>query len=262
MLLIASWNINSIRIRLNSISDWIEKRSPDIILFQEIKCQTNEFPYTFFIDKGYENIVEGQKARNGVAIVIKKDLLKKKEQKINNKINFNNQSRFMCYYLPLLDIYLCNIYVPNGNPTDDVKKYNYKVDFFLALKKFLYPFIINEKKIIIGGDFNVIENKKDVKNFELWKNDALGKLQIRKSFRELISLGYLNVCRFFFNPGEKYSFWDYQKMAWEQNNGLLIDHFLVSPKVIDKTVKFGIDNEVRGLQRPSDHVPIWMNLNI
>lgn len=262
MLVISSWNINSIRIRLELVSRWLDIRHPDVVLFQEIKCQTDEFPYTFFLNKGYESIVLGQKARNGVAIIIKKKFFKKEDKRINNHINFNDQSRFLCYYISLLDIYICNVYVPNGNPVIDADKYNYKIEFYSKLKRFLKSFIDKEKKIIIGGDFNVIENTKDVKNFKLWENDALGKLNIRKLFREIVSLGYSNICRFFYEPGEKYSFWDYQKMSWEQNNGLLIDHFLTSPIILDKVLNFGIDTEMRGLNKPSDHVPIWLNLNI
>ena len=259
-MIIASWNINSVRIREESILYFIKKLNPDILLFQEIKCEEKFFPYSFFDKLDYQSFVNGQKGRNGVAIVARKSL-NLFEDKNYESLNINSQARFIITYSKDHDIFFANIYMPNGNPSSDFEKFNLKLEWLHNLNKFIVPILKNEKKLIIGGDFNVIEHPKDVRNFDKWKEDALGHPKIVKEFRKILGAGMQNVVRKFFEPGEKYSFWDYQKSSWEKNDGLLIDHFLVTPNLIDRTERFEIDTDPRGLFKPSDHTPIWMEIN-
>ena len=259
-VIIASWNINSVRIREESLLFFIKNLNPDILLMQEIKCEEKFFPYNFFDQLGYQSFVNGQKGRNGVAMVAKKSL-NLLEDKTYQNLNIDSQARFIILYSKDHNIYFSNLYMPNGNPISNSEKFNLKLRWLNNLKNLIIPMIENEKKLIIGGDFNVIENPRDVKNFEPWKEDALGHKKVIKGFREILGLGMQNVVRKFFEPGEKYSFWDYQKSSWEKNDGLLIDHFLVTPNLIDETIKFDIDAITRGLFKPSDHAPIWMEIN-
>ena len=259
-MIIASWNINSVRIREESLLYFIKKLNPDILLLQEIKCEEKFFPYNFFDQLDYQCFVNGQKSRNGVAIVAKKSLDLFEDKNYEN-LNIDSQSRFIIIYSKFHNVYFSNLYMPNGNPTSNLDKFNLKLNWLNNLKNFIIQILEDEKKLIIGGDFNVIENPRDVKNFEQWKEDALGHNKVIEEFREILGLGMQNVVRKFFKPGEKYSFWDYQKSSWEKNDGLLIDHFLVTPNLIDQTIKFDIDTNPRGLFKPSDHAPIWMEIN-
>ena len=260
-MIIASWNINSIRIRLESIINWLKKRNPDIILFQEIKCQNSDFPESFFLENGYRSFINGQKGRNGVAILVKENLSSKNNYiKIENFLE-ENQARLIGIYIEKKDLYVYSLYIPNGNPVNDYKKFNYKIEWLKMLKTYIKPFIKNEKNLLLGGDFNVLENVTDTSNFERWRSDALGDIRIRKIFREILSQGMSNIIRIFEKNEKNFSYWDYQNACWERNDGLLIDHFLGSPVLTDKVRSFGIDSYVRGWQRPSDHVPIWVEID-
>ena len=261
-MIISTWNINSVRIRLELISTWIEKRDPQIILLQEIKCQNEDFPFEFFTKLDFDAHVYGQKGKNGVAILVKKNL-KNVNDKIL-KIDFlnNSDARVIKIYLSKLNVHIFNIYAPNGNPLSNNLKFLDKKKWYNKLVETLTPIIKQEEKVIIAGDFNILENERDVSNFDDWKSDALGSLEIRKKFREILGIGFLNSVRIFFVPGEKFSFWDYQKSSWERNDGLLIDHFLISPNILENISNFNIDSEVRGWKKPSDHTPVNLELNI
>ena len=260
-MIISSWNINSIRIREKSVLSFINEIKPTVLFLQEIKCEEDKFPYLFFKNLNYDCYVIGQKARNGVAIAVKKNIKIKINENLTKKMNIDFQARFILIHLIDENIDLCNVYVPNGNPVTDERKFFYKIEWLRNLKNLLKSYIFEEKKLILGGDFNVLENFKDVKNFNEWKNDALGHKKIVSIFREIIGLGMFNVIRKFFLPGEKFSFWDYQKAAWDRNDGLLIDHFLVTPNLIDNINTFDICSNFRGFPKPSDHVPIWMKID-
>ena len=260
-MILASWNINSVRIRINSLEEWIKKRNPDVLFLQEIKCQNEDFPNDFFSNMGYQNFVYGQKGRNGVAVLLKKSLSDKNDKYSTKVLNFNSQSRFIDFYSKKLNINLCTIYAPNGNPVEEVSKFQYKIEWYDELKKYIIPFIKAEKDLLVAGDFNVLENNNDVKDFKNWENNALGHIQIRKKFRTILGYGMINIVRMFFEPGKLYSFWDYQKNSWERNDGLLIDHFICSPMLAERVKNFGIDSFTRGWERPSDHCPIWMEFD-
>ena len=258
-MLIASWNINSIRVRLGILKEWIEKRRPDVVLLQEIKCENKFFPEEFLKNLGYTSNIHGEKGINGVAILINENISQELENVQIIDLNQTNQSRFI--HIVLKKINICCLYTPNGNPLSNQKKFEEKLIWLKNLIKFAEPFLREEKDLILGGDFNVLENEFDVKDIDNWRNDALGHNEVIKYFRELIALGLTNVVRLFKKPGDCYSFWDYQKQCWQRNYGLLIDHFLVSPKIIEKISEFGIDSYTRNLNKPSDHVPIWIKID-
>jgi len=256
---IASWNINSIRIRTKLVENFLNELNPDILLLQEIKCLNEEFP-DFFKSLGFNFHINGEKGRNGVAILIKK--------KINfDYLNFDSQilttqSRICGIYIKSINISIINVYVPNGNPIENIDKFKFKIDWLTEFNNTMKEFMREKKNLVIGGDFNVIENIFDAKKFSDWRNDALGNINVRKKFRELISTGLVNSARLFCKPGSEFSFWDYQRASWERNDGILIDHFLTSPKITELISNFGIESKFRGCEKPSDHAPLWINLNV
>jgi len=256
---IISWNVNSVRARLENILHYIKNSQPDVLLLQEIKTKEETFPKDTFRDAGYESYVFGQKSYNGVAIVSK--------LKVNNiNINFTKdelkQSRIISGEIKLgaKKIELINIYVPNGNPVD-TEKYEYK-------KKWLNKFVIAIKKkltensnLIIAGDFNIIPEDIDVYDFKRYENDALGRLEIRKKYRELINLGFKDVYRFINKNKQDYTFWDYFAGSWQKNYGMRIDHFLLSNNLIENVSSININKNPRSKTKPSDHTPIELMIN-
>ena len=256
---IISWNVNSVRARIENILIYIKESEPDILLLQEIKTQEETFPKDSFKNYGYESYVFGQKSYNGVAIVSK--------FKINNiKNNFIKddlkQSRVITgdVIFGKKKIELINIYVPNGNPVD-TKKYEYK-------KNWLKKFINNIKKkikensnILIAGDFNIIPEEIDVHDFKRYENDALGRLEIRKKYRELINLGFKDIYRLMNKKKQEYTFWDYFAGSWQKNYGMRIDHFLLSNNLIENVESININKKPRSKTKPSDHTPIELIIN-
>ena len=259
MTIIASWNVNSIRVRYTHVEDFLNKVDPDILLLQEIKCMNDEFP-DFLDSSKYNIIINGQKAKYGVAILHKKQI-KVKNIKIKNEI-LERQARVQLIHLEKLNLYILNIYTPNGNPINDDEKIQFKLMWYDELYNLSKKIIQSRNDLLIGGDFNVIENEKDALNFQEWKNDALGIIKVRTKFRELCSLGLTNLSRIFFRPGQTFSFWDYQRACWERNDGILIDHFLVTPRKLQEITKLKYEVSFRGLEKPSDHIPFWLKLNI
>ena len=252
---VCSWNINSIRVRVNALNLLIEKHKPEIILLQEIKCENHQF-VEFFKNADYISVVKGQKGKHGVAILVKKDI---DFSPIQFKSNIINEEARICG-ISLEKLSIINVYVPNGNPIENEEKYNFKLRWFDELSKIVETYIANYKDLVVAGDFNVLEHENDVKDFKNWRLDALGKIDTRKSFRKLLSKGLFNVVRIFDEPGVNYSFWDYQKACWERNYGLLIDHFLVSPMILHRTKNILFEKKFRDLEKPSDHIPVIINI--
>ena len=256
---IISWNVNSVRARIENIKNYIKDSSPDILLLQEIKTQNENFPNEEFKKLGYISHVFGQKSYNGVAIISKHEL---------NNINISfikddlKQSRVIAAELKLKNkkIELINIYVPNGNPVD-TEKYEYKKEW---LKKFITNVkkrIVKNPNIIIAGDFNIIPEEIDVYDFKRYENDALGKLEVRKKFRELLNLGFTDVYRFKNRNKQEYTFWDYFAGSWQKNFGMRIDHFLLSTNLIENVSSININKKPRSKIKPSDHTPIELIIN-
>ena len=259
LMKIISWNVNSVRARIENIKNYIKDSSPDILLLQEIKTQNENFPNKDFEEQGYKSYVYGQKSYNGVAIIAKQkinnintDFIKddqKQSRIITGEVNINKKK-----------IELLNIYVPNGNPVD-TDKYEYKKNWLKHFISGIKKKLLKNPNLIIAGDFNIIPEEIDVHDFNRYENDALGRLEIRKKYRELINLGFKDVYRFLNQKKQEYTFWDYFAGSWQKNNGMRIDHFLLSNNLIDKVVSININKKPRSKTKPSDHTPIELVIN-
>ena len=257
-MIISSWNVNSVRARIENIKEYIRKFSPDVLMMQEIKTQNETYPYDDIKNLKYESYVYGQKSYNGVAIVSKIKLSNIRNDIFKDKLK---QSRIITADLKYKNknIQIINIYTPNGNPVD-TEKYDYKIYWLENLIKTLKKTLKQNENIIIAGDFNIIPAAEDVHNPKNYENDALFRLEIRKKLRELINLGFHDAYRFIHPNKEGYTFWDYTSGAWQKNNGMRIDHFLVSSSLINIVKNVNINKFPRGREKPSDHTPIEIEL--
>ena len=257
-MIISSWNVNSVRARIENIKSYLLKYKPDVLMMQEIKTEDVNFPYDDFSAMDYESHVFGQKSYNGVATISKKKLNNVRIDLIKDKLK---QSRIISAEIEhkKKNIQLINIYTPNGNPVD-TEKYTYKLYWLDSLIKKLKSLLNQNENVIIGGDFNIIPSAEDVHNPKNYENDALFRLEIRKKLRELINLGFHDAYRFIHPDKEGYTFWDYTSGAWQKNNGMRIDHFLVSSSLINIVKDVKINKFPRGRQKPSDHTPIEIEL--
>ena len=251
---ISTWNVNSIRARIDNIKKYLKLSSPDVLLLQEIKTEEKNYPYNELKEAGYISYVHGQKSYNGVAILSKKKLENIKIELQGDKVK---QSRFISTIIKIKnkEVDLINIYVPNGNPVD-TEKYFYKIDWLNLLVSLIEEKIKGNNSIILCGDFNIIPEEIDAYEHEKYLNDALFRLEIRKKYRQLINLGMVDGFRFFNKKQSNYTFWDYMKGSWQKNNGLRIDHILVSNDLVDSIKKIEIRKNIRNQVKPSDHVPV------
>jgi len=256
---IISWNVNSVRARLENILNYIKDENPDVLLLQEIKTQNENFPYSDFKSIGYESYVSGQKSYNGVAIISKINVKNVKTNFINDKLK---QSRIISGEINLnkRKIELINIYVPNGNPVD-TEKYTYKKNWLRQFNTNVKKNLSRNSNLLIAGDFNIIPEENDVYDFTRYENDALGRIEIRKKFRELINLGLKDVYRLKYKNKQEYTFWDYFAGSWQKNYGMRIDHFLLSNNLIDNIISIKINKVPRSKLKPSDHTPIELEIN-
>ena len=257
-MIISSWNVNSVRARIESISNYLKKFSPDILMMQEIKTEDQNFPYDNFSSLDYESHVFGQKSYNGVAIISKSKLENVRIDLIKDKLK---QSRIISAEIKYnkKNVQIVNIYTPNGNPVD-TEKYSYKKEWLDTLIKNLKKLSEKNENIILGGDFNIIPSAEDVYNVKSFENDALYRLEIRKKLREMINLGFHDAFRHINNDKEGYTFWDYMRGAWQKNNGMRIDHFLISNSLLSNVKNVKINKDPRGKEKPSDHTPIEIEL--
>jgi len=257
-MIISSWNVNSVRARIENILIYLKSSKPDALMMQEIKTEEKNFPFKEFKIAGYNSYVLGQKSYNGVAFLSKKKFE-------NIELNFLNdehkQARALVGNLKIKakTIKLINIYVPNGNPIE-TDKYTYKKNWLNLLIKQLKKIIADYNNIIIGGDFNIIPDQIDVYDYKKYENDALFKLEIRKKFRELINLGFQDIYRYFNKDKQDYTFWDYMAGSWQKNHGMRIDHFLVSNNLLNNIKNINIDKRPRSKLKPSDHTPIELEI--
>ena len=255
---ITSWNVNSVRARIINIINYLKISKPDILMMQEIKTEDKNYPYEEIKSLKYESYIFGQKSYNGVAILSKKKLTNFKKDIIKDK---NKQSRIINAELKFKNknIQLINIYTPNGNPVD-TEKYSYKLYWLENLIKQLKLISKKNENIIIGGDFNIIPAAQDVHDPKGYENNALFRLEIRKKLREIINLGFHDAYRYINTDKEGYTFWDYMSGAWQKNNGMRIDHFLVSNSLINIIKNVKVNKYPRGKIKPSDHTPIEIEL--
>ena len=256
---IVSWNVNSVRARIENIFNYIKESEPDILFLQEIKTQEVTFPKDDFKKIGYKSYVFGQKSYNGVAFLSKLKILNIDTNFINDKLK---QSRIITGEIKIKSkkIKLINIYVPNGNPVN-TEKYEYKKNWLNLFNKNIKKTLKNNSNIIISGDFNIIPEEIDVYDSTRYENDALFKLEIRKKYRELINLGFVDVYRHYNKNKQEYTFWDYFAGSWQKNYGMRIDHFVVSNNILENLKSININKKPRSKTKPSDHTPIELEIN-
>ncbi len=252
---IATWNVNSVRARLPNILAWLAEAKPDILLMQEIKCETEAFPALEFNAAGYAIHALGQKSYNGVAIAS----LHKIENVQENIPDAAEDTQARYLEATIQGLRLASIYLPNGNPLG-TEKYTYKLDWLKKLKRRATELLRIEKPVILGGDFNVIPTERDVYDPQGWEQDALYAPSSRAAYREILNLGYTEIFRAQHPTDCAYSFWDYQGGAWQQNKGLRIDHFLLSPEAVDRAGACTIDRAPRAQDKASDHTPVILEI--
>lgn len=256
---IATFNINGIKARLPALLDWLDEAEPDVAVLQEIKSVDEAFPREPIEDRGYNLETHGQKSFNGVAILSKLPL----EDVVRGLPGdeTDEQARWIeATVVGEKAIRICGLYQPNGNPVPG-PKYDYKLAWMARQKAHAQAMLAQEIPFVMAGDYNIIPQPEDCATPEAWKDDALFRLESRTAFRELMALGFTDAFRARNLAPEQYSFWDYQAGAWDRNNGIRIDHLLLSPQAADLLVDCQIDAHVRGREKPSDHVPVWIELN-
>ncbi len=250
---IVSWNVNSIKARLEHVKRYLSKESPDILMLQELKGL--EFPAEKFKSLGYHTHAVPQKAYNGVAIISKHPI-----NVIHSHLPGNEKDEQARYIEANINsIRVINIYLPNGNPSPG-PKYDYKLEWMEHLYARLKHLRDTDTPFVIGGDFNVIPENKDCHNTKDWQGDALFRPETHAVWRKLLNLGLTDAFRVNNNAAEQYTFWDYQAGAWQKNNGIRIDHFLLSPTLADRLQSCTINKTPRGWDKPSDHTPIELIL--
>lgn len=253
---IASFNINGIKARMNALSDWLNESNPDIAILQEIKTIDENFPREVFEDMGYNVVTHGQKSFNGVAIFSKLPIDDVRRRLPGD--DTDEQARYV--EVDIAGITICGLYLPNGNPVDS-EKYPYKLAWMARLKARAAELLESETPFLMAGDFNIIPEPMDCYDPAAWEGDALFLPQSRAAYREILHLGLRDAFRLVDPRPMNYTFWDFQAGAWAKNHGIRIDHFLLSPELVDRLLTCQIDKDVRGRDKPSDHVPIWVELS-
>jgi len=252
---IASWNVNSIRARIDHVTAWIKLQQPDVLLLQELKA--TEFPALVFQALGYESVAVTQKSYNGVAVLSRHPI-----ETINTTLAGDETDSHARYLeLTIEGIRIVNIYLPNGNPVG-TEKFAYKLAWMDRLLEKMSAWRKEDLPVLVGGDFNVIPEDIDCHKPSSWIRDALFQPEPRSRYRTLLHLGYTDAFRSL-HPGEtgQFTFWDYFRQAFEHNRGIRIDHFLLSSKLADRLQSCVIDRGPRAQERPSDHTPIMVELS-
>jgi exodeoxyribonuclease-3 len=255
-LRIATWNVNSIKARLPNVQTWLKESKADVVLFQELKCETDAFPKLEFEALGYKTHALGQKAYNGVAILSKHDIDDVMEHL--PEAGTDAQARYI--EATIQGFRVASIYLPNGNPIPG-EKFDYKLTWMKRLKDHAAKLLEDEIPVVLGGDFNVIPEAVDVYDPKGWEADALFHPQSRAAWRKITQLGYTDAFRALHpQKAHAYTFWDYQAGSWQRDNGLRIDHFLLSPEAADRMTGCFIDRTPRGREKASDHTPVILEV--
>jgi exodeoxyribonuclease III len=253
---IATWNINGVKARLDALKTWLAETSPDVACLQEIKTIDEGFPSEEIESLGYNVAVHGQKSFNGVALLSKSPL-----EDVRRRLpgdDSDEQARYIDALISSPDfvVRVASIYLPNGNPIAS-DKFAYKCAWMHRLERHATALMSDETPLVIAGDYNIIPEPIDAKTPAQWQDDALFQPESRQAFRRYVSLGLTDALRACAPEPQVYTFWDYQRGAWQKNDGIRIDHLLVSPEAADRLVGAGVDSTTRGWERPSDHAPVW-----
>ena len=253
---IATYNVNGVNGRLPVLLRWLAEAQPDTVCLQELKAPQDKFPETAILEAGYHAVWLGQKSWNGVAILSKiaKPVISRTALPGDDE---DDQSRYL--EVKIEDLIIGCIYLPNGNPVPG-PKFDYKMKWFERLDAHAEMLITSGKKVMLVGDFNVMPAEKDVYKPEKFKEDALFLPEVRKAFDNLLKQGWTDALRHLYPDEIIYTFWDYFRNAYQRNAGLRIDHLLLSPEILPQLKNAGVDKEVRGWDKSSDHAPVWVQL--
>jgi exodeoxyribonuclease-3 len=258
---IATWNVNSIKQRMDNLTAWLSERQPDIVCLQETKSLDDAFPREAIEALGYNVAVHGQKAFNGVALLSKLPFDEVTPRLPGDEAD--THARFLEGVVSTAAgaVRVASIYLPNGNPPD-TDKYTYKLNWMDRLTHYAHERLKLEEPLVLAGDFNVIPAEVDARNPARWAGDALFLPRTREKFRALCNLGLTDAVRAGADGPGPFTFWDYQAGAWQKNDGIRIDHLLLSPQAADRLIAAGVDKHVRAWEKPSDHVPVWAELGL
>ncbi|MEM7221703.1 MAG: exodeoxyribonuclease III [Pseudomonadota bacterium] len=251
MVKLATWNVNSIKARLPNVLAWVDGVAPDVLLLQETKCLAENFPALEFETRGYHCRVVGQKSYNGVALISKEPIADVIERLPGEPED--EQARYV--EGTTFGLRVASLYLPNGNPAT-TEKYAYKLRWMTRLEAHAKDLLASDQAVLLGGDYNVCPTNQDVYDPEGWKDDALCKPESRAAFRRLLYLGLTEAWRALDDRPHVYSFWDYTGRAFESDNGLRIDHWLLSPQAADRLAACTIDKAPRAEPKASDHTPV------
>lgn len=259
-MIVATWNVNSLKIRLLQVKDFLIKNNVDILCLQEIKLSNDKFPKEFFDNLGYYSYYNGQKTYNGVAILSRHFCF----DVSNQIIDFNDsQKRFLAVTVNIKNkkLRIINVYCPNGQDID-TDKYKYKLEWFSKFKYHLIQELNIHKYLIVAGDYNIAPDDDDVHSPNIWIDKILVSKEERKAFYDLLDIGLCDSSSLFRKAEKSFTWWDYRYKSFEKNLGFRIDHILISKNIINNCIDFFIDKNLRKNERPSDHVPVLMNIEI
>jgi exodeoxyribonuclease III len=261
LMKIATWNVNSVKARIDTVTAWLKDAAPDVVALQEIKSTDDTFPRGVFEDLGYNCAVHGQKTYNGVAILSKRPM-----EDISHGLAGGDDDEQARYIEAVISgdkgvVRVASVYVPNGNPLG-TEKFDYKLAWMKRLYARAQEILTYEEPSILMGDYNVIPTDDDCHDPDVWRNDALFQPASQDAFRRIKFLGYEDAFRILDSRPDRYTFWDYQAGAWQKNNGIRIDFQLLSPQAVDRLQSCVIDKRVRGWDKPSDHVPVISEIDI
>jgi exodeoxyribonuclease-3 len=257
---IATWNVNSIKQRLDHLLTFLKSAEPDVVCLQELKSVDEGFPRSAIEEAGYNVAVHGQKTYNGVAILAKRPI---EDVRRGLPGEADEQARYIEGVISTEGgvVRVASIYAPNGNPIG-TPKFDYKLAFMDRLTAHVRALLRLEEPLVLGGDYNVIPEPVDAANPSAWTNDALFQPESRAKLRALLNLGLTDAVRACSTAPGLYTFWDYQGFAFQRNNGIRIDHLLLSPQAADRLRTASIRKETRGWDKPSDHVPVMVDLDL
>ena len=259
---VATWNINGVKARIENLVAWLKESQPDIVCLQEIKTVDEGFPRSEVEALGYHVETHGQKGFNGVAILSRLPF-----DEVNRGLpgdDEDDQSRFIegVFSTDRGVLRVVSLYLPNGNPISEDRKFGYKLRWMARLERWAAERLRLEEPLVLAGDYNIIPEKEDARRWQDWVNDALFQPESRQAFRRLLSLGFTESIRSVTDAPDVYTFWDYQAGAWQKNNGIRIDHLLLSPEAANALRAASVEKHVRSWEKPSDHVPVAIDLGI
>jgi exodeoxyribonuclease-3 len=253
---IATYNVNGVNGRLPVLLRWLEESAPDVVCLQELKAPQEKFPEQAIKDAGYHAIWHGQKSWNGVAI-----LARNEEPKEIRRVLPGDEEDSHSRYIEATvnDLIICCLYLPNGNPAPG-PKFDYKLKWFQRLTEHAAELFASGKPVVMTGDYNVMPTEIDVYKPERWVDDALFRPETRLAFKTLVAQGWTDAIRKLYPDEKIYTFWDYFRNAYERDAGLRIDHFLLTPQLSKRLEAAGVDRNVRGWEKSSDHAPVWIEI--